>query len=62
LFTPSERIFEIAGSTTHSPVHFLDRERSFRPVNMLEEDQNTGDQKVLNMQPYVISTLKVSIE
>ena len=52
---------DIAGSAAQSPIHFLGSDRSFQPVNMLEEDQRTGDQKVLCMKPHEISTLKVRV-
>jgi len=55
------RVFEIAGTGVQSPLHFLDQDRSFRPVNMLEEDQRTGDQKVLSLKPYEICTVKVRV-
>ncbi len=56
------RVFEMAGSVSQSPVHFLDRERSFRGVNMLEEDKGTEDQKVLRLQPHEIITVKVRVQ
>jgi len=55
------RVFDIVGGSAQSSVHFLDQERSFQPVNMLEEDLRLGDQKVLRMKPYEISTLKLRI-
>jgi len=51
----------ILGNAAQGPVHFLDQERSFQPVNLLEKDQRQGEQKMLHMKPHEISTLKLRI-
>jgi alpha-mannosidase len=56
------RLFEIRGDTAESPVRFLGRERSFRAVNLLEENLPKGQQNVLRMEPYEISTIKFSVQ
>jgi len=54
------RVFEIRGDTAEGPVRFLGRERSFRAVNLLEENLPTGQLNVLHVQPYEIGTIKFS--
>jgi alpha-mannosidase len=55
------RVFEIRGDTAESTVRFLGRERSFQAVNLLEENLPKGHQNVLHVQPYEISTIKLSV-
>jgi alpha-mannosidase len=55
------RAFEIEGNRTESAIRFLGKETKFRETNMLEEDLPTGEQKTLQMAPYEIDTLKLSI-
>ena len=52
------RVFEIRGEAAESPVRFLGRERSYRAVNLLEENLSKGQQNVLHVQPYEISTIE----
>ena len=52
------RVFEIRGEVAESPVRFLGRERSYRVVNLLEESLPKGQQSVLHVQPYEISTIE----
>jgi len=54
------RVFEVRGDAAESPVRFLGRERSFRAVNLLEENLPTGQLNVLHVQPYEIGTIKFS--
>lgn len=56
------RVFDIAGRSAQSALHFLGQDRSFQAVNLLEEDLRAGDQKALRMQPYEISTVKLRIQ
>ena len=55
------RVFEIRGDTAESTVRFLGRERSFQAVNLLEENLPKEHQNVLHVQPYEISTIKLSV-
>ena len=55
------RVFEIRGDAAESPIRFLGRERSFRAVNLLEENLPQGLQNVLHVQPYEIGTIKFSV-
>jgi alpha-mannosidase len=55
------RLFDIRGEAAESPIRFLGRHRSFRAANLLEEDLPSGQQNVLRVQPYEISTIKLSV-
>jgi alpha-mannosidase len=54
------RAFEIRGAAAQTPVRFLGQDRSFRVANMLEEESRAGDQKLLRVEPYEISTVRLS--
>ena len=55
------RAFEVQGSPAESSILFLGQQHTFRQVNLLEKDLQTGDQKSLHIQPYEIYTLKLSV-
>jgi alpha-mannosidase len=55
------RVFEIRGAAAEMPVRLLGQQRSFRAVNLLEEDSSAAEQKVLRVAPYEISTVKLRL-
>ncbi len=55
------RVFEIEGSPSDTSVEFLNSKRSFQEVNLLEEDERSGEQNLLKVRPFEIRTLKLQI-
>jgi DNA-binding transcriptional LysR family regulator len=55
------RAFDERGQAVETPVHFLGQQRSFRPVNMLEEEAGNTDRKILRVQPYEIGTIRIAL-
>ncbi len=55
------RLIEIEGSVADTSVEFLNQKRSFKEVNLLEEDEPSGEQMVLKVRPYEIRTLKLQV-
>ena len=55
------RAFETDGSQAETPVEFLGEKRSFRAVNLLEEEMSAGNAEVLRVKPYEISTVRLRI-
>ncbi|SPE40572.1 exported hypothetical protein [Candidatus Sulfopaludibacter sp. SbA3] len=55
------RVFEERGAAAQTPVRFFGEDRSFKAVNMLEENLPGSDQRMLHLAPYEISTVKVRV-
>lgn len=53
------RVFETEGSAADTSFNFLGGKRSFREVNLLENDMRSGDQATLAVRPFEIRTLKL---
>jgi alpha-mannosidase len=56
------RVFEMEGSRAQTPVEFLGGKSVFRAVNLLEEESRSGDQEILRVNPYEISTVRLLIK
>jgi alpha-mannosidase len=56
------RAFEMEGTAADTSVQFLNQARSFREVNLLEEDLGSAEQKALRVRPHEIRTLKLRVE
>ncbi len=54
------RFYDIQGSTVETSIEFLGRRRSFREVNLLEEDLHGGDRQSVRVGPHEIKTVKVT--
>ncbi len=54
------RLFEIRGAVADTPLRFLGETRSFRTVNMLEEEPTPADEQTLKVQPYEIKTVRLN--
>ncbi len=54
------RAFEIQGNPAESSISFLGQERKFRQANLLEEELQKGERKMLHVQPYEIDTLTLA--
>jgi alpha-mannosidase len=52
------RVFDERGRAAETPIRFLGRERTFQPVNMLEESPGASA-AVLRVQPYEIATVRL---
>lgn len=55
------RLFETQGKEVETPIRFLDKDREFQPVNLLEENLPGGINKLLRVDPYEISTVKIRV-
>jgi alpha-mannosidase len=55
------RVVEVAGAQAHCPVQFLGENRAFQPVNLLEEPARPGDERMLRINPYEISTVRLPV-
>ena len=56
------RVVEMEGARAQTPVEFLGRTAALRAVNLLEEEGRTGDQDLLRVAPYEISTVRLQIK
>jgi alpha-mannosidase len=56
------RVFEMEGTRAQTPIEFRGRKSVFRTANLLEEGGRSGDQEVLRVNPYEISTVRLSIK
>ena len=54
------RAFETDGGEAQTPIEFLGRKRTVRPVNLLEEQTGAADQAVWRLKPYEIGTVHLS--
>jgi alpha-mannosidase len=55
------RVFEIEGSAAEVPVEFLGQQRSFREVNLLEEELPAAGTRSLKVNPYEIRTITLDM-
>jgi alpha-mannosidase len=55
------RAYEIEGVPVETPVAFLGRKAAFSHVNLLEEETNPQQQKVLRSPPFGIMTIKLNV-
>jgi alpha-mannosidase len=53
------RVFEMEGARVQTPIEFLGHKSGFRAVNLLEEEGRSGDQEILRVNPYEISTVRL---
>jgi alpha-mannosidase len=53
------RLFEETGDHADTSIHFLDQERSFQNVNLLEEPVSKNTDKVLHVRPFEIDTIEL---
>jgi alpha-mannosidase len=53
------RLFEESGHRADTPIHFLNQERSFQNVNLLEEPISKISGKVLHVRPFDIDTIEL---
>lgn len=53
------RVFEIEGAPARTPLDFLGGTQAFQQVNLLEEPIPSSEQRILQMRPYEIRTLKL---
>ncbi len=53
------RFYDIQGVAADTPIEFLGRRRSFREINLLEEDLPGGERQAVRVGPYEIRTVKV---
>lgn len=56
------RVFEMEGARAQTPIEFLGRKSVFRAVNLLEEEDRSGDQETLGVKPYEISTVRLVLK
>jgi hypothetical protein len=56
------RIFEAEGSQARTPIEFLGHRCGFRAVNLLEEDDRSGEQETLRVNPCEISTVRLVLK
>ncbi len=56
------RVFESGGKPASTPVEFLGTNRSFQPVNMLEESTGQKQQQSLSAKPWEISTIQINLK
>ncbi|MEO8735548.1 MAG: glycoside hydrolase family 38 C-terminal domain-containing protein, partial [Edaphobacter sp.] len=54
------RLFDEAGEQSNTTIHFLNQDRSFQSVNLLEEPSSHSTAKVLNVQPFAIDTVELA--
>jgi alpha-mannosidase len=55
------RVFDERGEKAQTDVEFLGRPRTFRLGNMLEEEIQPSDLRLLTLQPYEIGTVRIPI-
>ncbi len=53
------RLYEIQGTKAETTVTFLGKQQSFRETNLLEQESRPQDERVLQVNPYEIKTLKL---
>jgi alpha-mannosidase len=56
------RVTEAGGENASTPVRFLEAERSFQTVNLLEENVRKGDEQTLQAKPWEINTIRLKLK
>lgn len=56
------RFYEIQGEKAETSVTFLGKQRGFRETNLLEQELSSQDERVLQVRPYEIKTIRLSAE
>jgi alpha-mannosidase len=56
------RAVEIEGARVETPIEFAGATRTFRPVNLLEEETQSRDDTILRIAPFEISSIRLKIK